>query len=65
MRGPKFVELDGRPLVRIEAVAKDGVGLLDEHHQCAYAEDAVEHLKAAPESALVCNLALDTIEVAP
>ena len=35
VRGPKFVELDGRPLVWIEAVAEDGVGLLDEHHQCA------------------------------
>ena len=30
--GPKLVELDSRPRRRVEAVAEDGVRLLDEHH---------------------------------
>ena len=61
----EFVELDGRPLVRIETVTKEGVGLLDEDHEGAHAEDAVEHLEAAPEGALVSDFVHDAVEVSP
>ena len=61
----ELVELDGWPLVWVEAVAEDGVRLLDEDHQRGYAEDAVQHLEAAPEGALVLDLVHDAVEVPP
>ena len=49
MGRPELVKLDSGELVRVEAVANDGVWLLDEDHQRSDAEDAVEDLQAAPE----------------